>query len=276
MAPQALRPLFLLSSFFIAALVSSSCGEQDYPDTAFRCDPRDSASCPTNYVCCSTDATAIDLDTLAAAVPTYAGGPGLAVFSGSENDAGRHGRCVDRSAVPEGLAMPDDEGAAGGCPLPCNPKWADADITSVCGADAFCCPTDEIGEDDCVLDPDAGDGGCWRPVVGQDINTLGGLDATTWSSGTHDTHQDPGGGGCKSFASRIGPSTLEGAGVTAQDVERACYIALTVGDRRGFCTAANGEDEATVCPLSDPSHRDACEAMNDAESRTGCDAVEFP
>jgi hypothetical protein len=251
-------------SFCAAALVSAAC-DQDYPTTAFLCDPSEGDdACPKDYTCCSSDPTAVDLsDPTAAALPDYAGGSGTPVFSGPANASGRFGRCVDTGSISGVSTIA--EGPASGCPMPCNPAWTDGDIASVCGADAFCCPTQELGEKDCVLDPNMGTSGCWRPVTGNDIINLGGLESTNWSSNSHDTHQDPSGSACTSFA--------EGDSA----VRVACIRQLGVASARGLCTAARGETErAAICPLADPAYRDACEQMNDADGLAGCAEAEFP
>ena len=251
-------------ALFVAAAVSFSCGEQDYPERAFRCDPSTPDSCPGAYLCCSTDPLAIDTAAPSTAVaPDYAGGSGQAIYSGTNNTASRHGRCVDPASIA-GLATFDE--ATGptvvGCPLPCNPTWESELITSVCGADTFCCQTDELGERDCVLDPSLGTSGCYRPTTGADIAGFGGLGSSDWSSSDHDTHQDPGGGACKAF--------VEGVGSDAT-LLAACYRKLGVADQRGLCTAAAGQTDVTaVCPLAHPDYRDACEQLNEAQALAGC------
>lgn len=267
----------LVSTFLAAALLSSACKDQDYPSTAFRCDPSSEDPCPASHVCCSTDPSAFDIENISGtSLPDYAGGSGEPLFSGVTNAVGRYGRCVDTTAVGgvETLADTDD---ADGCPRPCNPTWSDADVATVCGADAFCCQTDELEEPDCVFDPAAGSSGCWRPVSGRDIVTLGGLDASDWGASDHATHQDPRGDECRKFVEGFDMATLGAAGVSASEAEKACYRKLTVANQRGLCTAAGGEtDVALVCPLADPAYRDACEQMNDDEGLGGCAAVEFP
>lgn len=260
----------LISSFCAAALISAACGGQDYPETVFSCDPSERDSCPDTHVCCSTDAAALDLDSLTAEVlPSYAGGSGTPLFSGVNNDQSRHGRCVDVGRVAGVEVLGGDDGDAEGCPRPCNPLWLGADITTVCGEDTVCCPTEEIGEKDCVFDPGIGVNGCYRPVTGNDIQTFGGLESTAWGTNEHDTHQDPRGLNCQDFA--------ESQGGASDAVVRACYQRLTVANQRGLCTPAGGAtDPAEVCPLSDPGHRDACEELNDAEALIGCEVVDFP
>ena len=252
----------LATGFLFAAVSPLACGEQDYPDRAFRCDPSDADSCPGAYLCCSTDPAAVDPDDPGAIVaPDYAGGSGLAVFSGFANEAGEHGRCVDPASIGNLDTFEDGAGPVG-CPRPCNPTWDDALVASVCGAEAFCCQTDEIGENDCVLDPALGTAGCYRPTTGNDIVGFGGIDSSNWSRSDHDTHQDPNGSACTDFAEAVGGG---------DELLFACFRKLATAEQRGLCTAANGAtDAASVCPLADPSYVDACAARNEAEGLAGC------
>ena len=259
----------LATSFCAAAIAAAACG-QDYAQTAFVCDPSQPDACPDTHACCSTDAAALDLDALPSqALPSYAGGSGTPLFSGVANGRSRYGRCIEVAAVAGVAVLGADAGDAAGCPRPCNPTWLGADITTVCGPDAVCCPTEELGVKDCVLDPGLGVGGCYRPVTGDDLETFGGLEVTLWGTTEHDTHQDPRGLGCQEFAAAQGASSDE--------VVRACYQRLGVANQRGLCTPAGGAtDPAQVCPLSDPAHRDACEQLNDSEGLLGCEVAEFP
>jgi len=253
----------LATGFFIAALSPLACsGEQDYPARAFRCDPSEPDSCPGAYLCCSTDATALELDVPSTSVaPDYAGGVGIPVFSGINNGAGDYGRCVDPASIG-GLDTFDEQTGPDviGCPRPCNPTWDEELITSVCGAEAFCCQTGEITEKDCVLDPALGIDGCYRPTTGGDIDGLGGLGSTSWSPSAHDTHQDPNGGACEAFVEDVGGD---------MDLLLACFSKLGVANQRGLCTPAGGATEASaVCPLASSAYVDACEQLN--EARAGC------
>lgn len=259
----------LLSGFGAAALLSGACGQQDYPATVFRCDPSQADACPGDHVCCSTDPVSIDLADLSAdARPNYAGGSGTPVFSAANNSLSRYGRCVDRGRVVGPMLM-NVEGPAAGCPLPCNPTWDEASIGEVCGVDAFCCQTDDVGEDDCVFDPALGTAGCWRPVTGHDLQGLGGLEVTLWATTAHDTHQDPRGLNCEAFVAGLEPGSSP---FSETELRRACFERLTVANQRGFCTPAGGQtDIAAVCGLADPAHRDACEQLNDDEQRSGCE-----
>lgn len=238
-----------------AALVSGAC-QWSYSSTTFRCKPND-PQCPSEgggpYLCCSDDPAAIDLDDITATVtPQYNGGPGNGVgtplFSGTNNALSDSGYCV------EAVAGLFDQGAVG-CPIPCNPRWGSAELSAVCGGGTVCCQTVELEPEDCGFDPDMGDGGCWRPVTGADINGLGGIDASDWGRSDHATHQDPGGKGCSQFVAAAGGD---------DNLLRECYRRLSVADQRGFCLGAE------FCPLSDPAYRDACEQLNDAEGRSGC------
>jgi hypothetical protein len=199
-------------------------------------------------------------------LPSWAGGSATPIFSGENNEQSRYGRCVDLGRV-DGPAL-EIEGPANGCPVPCNPTWDPTRIGEVCGDDAFCCQTDEVGELDCVFDPALGAGGCWRPVAGYDIETLGGLEATNWGNSSHATHQDPRALHCQDFINALEPGSSP---FSTSELLRACYRRLTVANQRGLCTAAQGEtDVAAVCGLANPDHRDACEQRNDDEGLTGC------
>ena len=261
--------------FGLAALVASSCSVE-YPITAFRCDPSgNSPTCPTQgtdtYVCCSDDPAALDLDELSAVVtPRYQGrgGVGTPLFSGGNNTLSRSGMCVEEGSVPVTGALTDPN--AQGCPVPCNPTWSSADIQEVCGPGTICCQTAELQPEDCVLDPDVGSSGCWRPATGYDIFNSG---LTDWAGTAHATHQDPSGIKCGDFVEGITQSFLDDKGITRDDVLEACYKRLTVANERGFCLGGAG---VAACPLAQPLYRDACEQMNDAQGRTDCGAVEFP
>ena len=110
-----------------------------------------------------------------------------------------------------------------------------------------------MGPRDCVLD-DA----CWRPATGDDVfanDVQGpwGQGPDPWAAATHDTHQDPGGAGCRAFA-QGDPSA-----------EQDCIMQLSVADRRGFCLALS--PQVQLCPLEDPSYLDPCERRNLEEGR---------
>ena len=271
---NALRLLNILlghaAIFGIAVLVSSSCSV-NYPVTAFRCSPGGSSpNCPEgeDYVCCSDDPAALDLDNLDAFVTPYyvgRGGEGTPLFSGGNNPLSTSGMCVKQGSVPPTGALADAN--AQGCPVPCNPTWSAGDITAVCGAHTICCQTTELDPADCVLDPQVGSTGCWRPATGLDIS--GGL--SNWAGTAHMTHQDPGGTKCEQFV--LGAAGALPNGVSSQDLLQACYRRLTVANQRGFCLGGAG---VNFCPLAQPAYRDACEQRNDAEGRPGCSSVEFP
>ncbi|NVB36900.1 hypothetical protein G6O69_03600 [Pseudenhygromyxa sp. WMMC2535] len=258
--------------FGIAAAVASSC-TVNYPTTAFRCSPAGaSPNCPTQggeeYQCCSDDPAAIKLGDLAAEVtPRYTGrdGEGSPIFSGVNNPISRSGMCIKSGSVPAAGALADVN--ASGCPVPCNPTWDSGDVDDICGEGSICCQTVELEADDCVLDPDIGDAGCWRPATGNDIVDLGGLEVTSWTANEHSTNQDPGGVGCRTFAEGVGSDVLEANGITEDNLKAACFRRLTVGNQRGFCLGGTG---VNACPLAQSSYRDACEQMNDAQARSGC------
>src|SRR5690606_1639261 len=146
--------------------------------------------------------------------------------------------------------------------IPCNPTWSTADIQTVCGPNTICCQHTELDAKDCVLDLEHGASGCWRPVTGADIGTL-----SDWGRHEHATHQDPGllaDGACASLIAGLPPE------VDADAVRSACVRRLTVANQQGFCLGGAG---VNVCPESDPSHRDACEQLNDEQGRSGCESV---
>jgi hypothetical protein len=256
-----------LSAFVTAGLFATAC-DPTYGITTFRCDPSN-PDCPTkygsgDYVCCSDDPAALDLSDLGpGALPSYGGGSGIPLFAAANNNLSSSGFCIATGSIPADAAIMDP-GDGQGCPLPCNPTWSDADITAVCGSGTSCCATVEIQESDCGFDPNLGDGGCWRPVTGGDIQGLGGIDVSDWSTSDHATHQDPGGGGCEDFVASEA-AAISGAGLDSQQVKFACFRQLSVANQRGFCQGAMD------CPLANPAYRDACEQMNDRDGLTGCD-----
>jgi hypothetical protein len=265
--PSWLKTASLYASAFATAAVFATACDPSYGITAFRCDPSEPL-CPTKYgsgtyVCCSDDPAAIDLDDLATpALPTYGGGSGLPLFSSALNDVSSSGFCIDTSQVPLDAAI-GEPGLGSACPKPCNPTWASSDISAVCGPGTSCCASVEIQELDCGFDPTLGDAGCWRPVTGNDIMGLGGINASDWSSSDHATHQDPGGKGCEAFV-LTQAAAITAAGITPQEAQIACFRSLTVANQRGFCQGPMD------CPLANPVYRDACEQRNDAELLAGC------
>ena len=262
-----LKTAFLYASAFASAAVFATACDPSYGIRTFRCDPSQ-GDCPTNYgtgtyVCCSDDPAALDLDDIGTpALPSYGGGSGIPLYASANNNASSSGFCIDTSAVPPAAGIMEI-GAGMGCPLPCNPTWAQADITAVCGEQTSCCASVELQDLDCGLDPALGDAGCWRPVTGGDIQGLSGIDVSDWSASDHATHQDPGGGGCEQFIT-VQAGAISAAGLSTQDALFACFRQLTVADQRGFCQGAMD------CPLANPVYRDACEQKNDAEGRLGC------
>jgi hypothetical protein len=239
----------------------SESGTSSGSDTiGFPCDPSADTTCGGQ--CCSDDPTAILLSDLEAWVtPLYFGngGSGTPVFSANNNGLSSWGSC--EAPTPIGLQEP----GAMGCPIPCNPTWSSPDVASVCGLGRVCCQTVELEFEDCVFDPDIGDNGCYRPVTGNDIVGLGGLDATNWGPTAHKTHQDPNGTSCEAFVASLDPGELANNGVTDQEVLTACYRRLGVANVRGFCM-----DGAMVCPYADPNYVDACEQRNASNFLTGC------
>jgi hypothetical protein len=235
--------------------------------TTYLCQPSSSnpkTRCPEGEQCCSDDPTGLDLTDLAGpGIPAYQGRGGTAtpVFSEARNDAAYWGMCIQTGSIAPAFALTN------GCPVPCNPTWDKPSVEAVCGAGVFCCQTVELEASDCVLDPSLGDDGCWRPVRGDDITGLGGLEATNWSAAEHATLQDPNFGGCESFVEGLPESELDAAGVIADDVLLACIRRLNVANQRGFCIGGPG---VIGCPLAQPTYRDACEQLNDAEFRPGC------
>lgn len=261
--------------FGLAAVISTSC-QVDYPTTAFRCSPGGgSPNCPTqggdNYICCSDDPAALDLDSADSidqfVTPGYTGrgGDGTPLFSAGNNSLSTSGMCVKQGSVPPEGALAEIN--AQGCPVPCNPTWSSSQIDEVCGTSSICCQTTELEPEDCVFDSGEGNSGCWVPVTGGDIQSLGGLDATSWASNEHRTHQDPSGQNCQTFVAGVPQSVYDSGGYDSSDLLAACYRRLTVADQRGFCLGGAGVNQ---CPLAQAGYRDACEQINDAEGRSGC------
>jgi hypothetical protein len=254
-----LTTLLIYGSAFVGAGLLATACDPSYGITSFRCDPSN-PSCPSDkygtgtYVCCSDDPAALDSsDPDAAVLPKYSDGSGTGtpLFSAANNHLSKSGFCIDTSVVPLSAAI-TDVGTGQGCPLPCNPTWGKADIATVCGPGTICCQTQELGEDDCALDPSLGDNGCFRPVTGGDIDGFGGLDVSGWNSSAHDTHQDPNGTGCLAFIGGDNKQALEG-----------CFKRLSVADQRGFC-------QSGTCATDDPSYLSACQRMNLAQGLTNC------
>lgn len=256
--------------FGVALVVSSSC-QVIYPPTAFRCSPFEADNCPTQgtdvYQCCSDDPAALDVANVNAFVtPDYQGrgGEGTPLFSAGNNPLSKSGMCIQVGSVTPQFALTEIN--AQGCPVPCNPTWSANDIAAVCGAGTFCCQTTELDPADCVLDPSQGDNGCWRPVTGNDIVSVGSTDLTTWAPTTHATHQDPSGLNCEAFVTGL-PANVFSDDLSPQDMLTECYRRLTVANQRGFCIGGPG---VAGCPLAQAAYRDACEQKNDTMFLTGC------
>jgi hypothetical protein len=255
------------ATFVVSLLVAVACGRIPLPPTAARCQPSSphpDKRCPEGEQCCSDDPAALDLlDLDGPELPAYEGrgGTGIPLFSAERNDDSSFGMCIQVGSVAPAFALP------GGCPVPCNPSWDPDSVDAVCGAGTFCCQTLEIEASDCVFDPAIGDDGCWRPARGEDIIGLNGLGATSWSADEHATPQDPGGHECEAFVMGLSDDQLADAGVTADGVHISCLRRLGVANQRGFCIGGPG---VAGCPLAQPSYRDACEQLNDAEQHSGC------
>ncbi len=181
-------------------------------------------------------------------LPFYTNIPGTAdgttaYFSGANNGLGTKGMCVRTGDLPSGAGL--FEATAANCPVPCNPTWEDSDKLAVCGEGRVCCQTVELEAEDCVQDED----GTWRPAVGTDIR--GGR--TDWKPARHETHQDPNGQGCGTFAN--GVTDFEDPD---SDFSQ-CLDQLTVADQRGFCMALQPTE---VCPTDVEGYLNACELIN--------------
>ncbi len=185
------------------------------------------ASCPADYVCCSDDPA-----TTLGRLPNYFNGQidgtyGVPIFSGANNALSYSGQCVDVGGFPSPFTT--------GCPVPCNPTWAPAQVAEFCGPEATCCPFRALDPiKDCVLDSNTN---LWRAVRGSDIPML-----TTWGD-KHTTNQDPQGTSCTLFASG-------GGGPVDAAALADCYAQLNVADQRGFCSA--------TCPC----YEDLCDQKN--------------
>jgi hypothetical protein len=233
-----------------AASVPIACVHPVYPEVSFRCSPSAGEPfCPDGYLCCSDDPAAVSGD-----LPGYLGrGAGATpYFSGANNGFSSTGLCVEDGLLAPGQGLAEPQAA--GCPVPCNPRWSASEVAQVCGASSLCCQTVEMGALDCVLDD-----GCWRPARGEDIyapNVAGswGQGPDPWAPVTHETHQDPGGHGCRAFA--------QGNAAAEQD----CFTQLSVADQRGMCLTLSAKVQA--CPLTDPGYIDPCERLNIQEGRS--------
>jgi len=259
---------FVLGSIFgLSTLISTSCVQVDYPDIAFRCNPAKDGSdaCPDDYMCCSDDPTAYDGTNAVAAgvLPAYQnspGGTGQPIFSGDNNALSSSGMCIRNDLLPPGVGL--TEAGAQNCPIPCNPAWDAASVSSVCGSNSLCCQTVELETSDCVFDSNAN---CFRPVTGQDIQTSGieridddgvRVGPVNWAAGDHDTMQDPNGTNCKTYAA--GDSSAQ----------TACFRALNVASARGFCLTRSAS--VTACPLVNPAYIDPCEELNAQNGGLSC------
>lgn len=239
MRPYDLLRFFILNGLAVGlgAVVASSCVEVNYPDVAFRCNPRQSDNCPETHYCCSDDPAAEG-----GGLPAYREGiPGSAppLFSANNNALSTSGMCVNLDAVPCGSGLGQVDAGGGctspNCPVPCNPTWDSDQVESVCGPSRSCCQTVEIEPEDCI-----NDNGTWRPVTGTDIGR-----GTNWRASDHRTHQDPNGRSCTAIT---GSSSLDNPDF------RACVDQLSVANQRGFCMPA--------CPATQPAGPDACELRN--------------
>jgi len=189
-----------------------------------RCAPVDGdVDCVEGQVCCSDDPAV-----LGGRMPNYASGVdndvfGPPLFSADYNELSHSGVCMVPYQWPW-VTLLD------GCPLPCNPTWAEDRLNAFCGPDYACCSFAVVDPaKDCVIDPDTQR---WRAVTGADIPAL-----TSWGD-AHATNQDPDLAGCMQHASGDD-------GVLAD-----CLRQLSVADQRGFCLEA--------CPCVE----DLCDAKN--------------
>jgi len=207
-------------------------GEPDNP--AGFCKPVAQApeACPQDYICCSDDPA-----TTQGRLPNYFNPGkvddkyGVPIFSSNNNVLSYSGQCVDIG----GFASP----LANGCPVPCNPTWAEAQQAEICGVGSTCCPFQVVDPNkDCVIDPVTNE---WRAVRGSDIPML-----TTWGS-SHTTNQDPQGKSCTLFASP--------GGMLDQEALADCYMQLSVADQRGFCYAKEQcECHEDLCGQKNPGY----------------------
>lgn len=231
----------------LGAVIATSCADVSYGVVAFRCNPRQGAqACPEEYFCCSDDPAAIG-----GALPDYTGrnipGSDDPLFSGSQNAFSSSGMCVDLGAIQgdpgyNPAYVLQDPGAVN-CPIPCNPRWSQQQVTQVCGAGAQCCQTVLIEPEDCVHGLDE----VWRPAVGADIRQTNVFPSTSWSPFSHATHQAPNGAACR----ELFPDN--------QDAFEDCLRQLTVADQRGFCRWPQTPDQR--CPAQN-EFADACEQIN--------------
>ncbi len=229
--------LFHAAIFAIGAVTAIACfGGEDFGNPAFRCAPSDgSDACPDSYACCSDDPAAQD-----GKLPAYRGAAtsatlGAPIFAENNNPLSTQGMCVQTSAVANPLAN--------GCPVACNPTWAAADISNICGG-AACCQTEQVDPDkDCIQDPNTG---LWRAVTGADI--FAGV--TGWGA-THSTNQDADALGCATFA---------GTNDTADPTFADCLTQLSVANQRGFCNATCPCVE-DLCALKNPGAVPTCGAV---------------
>lgn len=218
--------------FGTAAVTAAACFSVDYNNPALRCAPNDKDDpCPSDFTCCSDDPTA-DQGLLPKYTLSLHDG-GVPIFADGNNALSTQGMCVELTSAIRASSQ-----LGNGCPTPCDPTWAAGDVATVCGAGQECCQTQQLDhEKDCVLDSDTN---LWRPVTGDDIFDGGVSPPTTWSGGSHSTHQDPNGSSCMTF--------VQGGNANA------CFRLLRVADHRGFCNGAG------LCPLAGMPNQ--CELIN--------------
>lgn len=204
------------------------------------CNPRESGEA-FGYKCCSTDPATLD-----GSLPAYEmkqiPDSSTPIYADAANDAGTWGMCVRTTDIPLGSGLLS--ATAENCPIPCDPTWADDDVTAVCGAGRVCCQTTELGAKDCVQE-----NGVWRPVTGADIGDPDVEPTSVWNNAAHDTHQDPNGNVCLALA---GDSTNE--------VFLECIQTLSVANKRGFCMSLQ---PGQICPEKSPSYQSACDLLNE-------------
>ncbi|MCA9714162.1 MAG: hypothetical protein H6713_28475 [Myxococcales bacterium] len=225
--------------FGASALLSAACWSVEYGNPAFKCKPsKQGSACPEGYQCCSDDPAAQDGGLPAYPGSSYAGA--APIFSDNNNVLSQSGMCIQSGSIP-----PEATTLQNGCPIPCNPTWAAADIATVCGGMANCCQTQPLDVAlDCVLDPIDGR---YRAVRGTDIGQAltrpdGSIVMVNWATGSHTTIQDPDGVGCRTFTADP---------VAASETNLRCYDQLTAADQRGFC-----DSRACTC------FEDECDMLN--------------
>jgi len=209
-------------------------GVLEFP--TYACNPRQSGS-SNGYHCCSTDPATADGE-----LPAYEGkdiSGSTPLYADAANAEGSWGMCVHIGDISNGAGLLAEQ--ARNCPIPCDPQWADDDVSTVCGQGRVCCQVLELQPKDCVQD-----NGVWRAVTGEDIGEPDISPTTVWNNDAHETHQDPNGTVCSSKFP------------DSPDEFEECVRHLGVANRRGYCMNLDGAE----CPDRAADYVDACEAMN--------------